>query len=463
MVLRERGVDPREGDHVEGQVPGREPRVFPGVRHREDVAGEDVGPVAVATLVPPRRRGRLVRIPLYPFLHHVMVELLRPQKPRVGLARDPPALLVHVLGNPPVKEVRLLFPSGEHPLERGPEPLGGPGRLRGEPEPDDSLLARSKVERVLGSALGAPLRGVDPVLPAVDHHVVEGILHVGRGIGRMEERLDVGLVLREEDPPRRIAGIGFQEIAAEGRVVALDESGPRERHPRLHLAPLVRAAPRPGVSEPQGRQHLQGCRLGPAVDDPHLDQEVIGSLLRIVHEDIEVALGVKNARVQELEFRVLAGPVAVLGDKPLVGERRLRILVEGLHPRMRRRRVEVEVALLHILAMIALLVGEPEEALLQVGVLAIPEGERETKPALAVGDAQEPVLAPAVGTALGLLVGEILPAFLVGGVVLPHRPPLPFGKIRAPALPVLLAALVFGEPVGLGVGRRRHGRRKAIA
>ena len=42
------GIDPRKRDHVERQIPRREPRVLPLVRHRDHVAVVEVPPVAVA-------------------------------------------------------------------------------------------------------------------------------------------------------------------------------------------------------------------------------------------------------------------------------------------------------------------------------------------------------------------------------------------------------------------------------
>src|SRR5262249_58903210 len=125
---------------------------------------------------------------------------------------------------------------------------------------------------------------------------------------------------------------------------------------------------------------------------------------------------------------------------------------------VRRRRVQVEVALLHVLAVIALRAAEPEQALLQDGVAPVPEGQREAEPALAVGDAEQPVLAPAVGTAARVVVGEVRPDLTGSRVVLAHRAPLPLGQIRAPALPVLLAPRVLGETRALGVvDPRRRG------
>ena len=50
LVLGERRVDVGQGDGVEGEVPGGEPRVLPRVGHREDVAGVDVEPAGVAAV-----------------------------------------------------------------------------------------------------------------------------------------------------------------------------------------------------------------------------------------------------------------------------------------------------------------------------------------------------------------------------------------------------------------------------
>ena len=80
---------------------------------------------------------------------------------------------------------------------------------------------------------------------------------------------------------------------------------------------------------------------------------------------------------------------------------------------MRRRGVEVEIALLDVLAVVALGVGQAEEPLLEDGVAAVPQRQGEAQAALAVGDAQQAVLAPAVGAAAGVLVGEVVPALAV--------------------------------------------------
>ena len=87
----------------------------------------------------------------------------------------------------------------------------------------------------------------------------------------------------------------------------------------------------------------------------------------------------------------------------------LRILVEALHVRVARDVVEVEVVLLHVLAVIALVAGEAEQPLLEDRVRAVPQREREAQPLPVVADAGDAVLAPAVGARSRVVVREVFP------------------------------------------------------
>ena len=128
-------------------------------------------------------------------------------------------------------------------------------------------------------------------------------------------------------------------------------------------------------------------------------------------------------------------PAAVLLDELRVGILALRVLVEPLHVRVGGRRVEVEVVLLHVLAVVALGGHEAEEPLLQDRVALVPQREREDQELVAVADAGQAVLAPAVGLAAGLVVGEEVPGVAVGAVVLAHGAPGALGDVRTPAPP----------------------------
>ena len=91
------------------------------------------------------------------------------------------------------------------------------------------------------------------------------------------------------------------------------------------------------------------------------------------------------------------------GDSPppaaRIGKFRLRIFVEILHVGVRRRGVEIEVILLDVFAVVALVARQAEQPLLQNRVAAIPEGQCKADELMAIGDAADAILAPAVRAA----------------------------------------------------------------
>jgi hypothetical protein len=97
--------------------------------------------------------------------------------------------------------------------------------------------------------------------------------------------------------------------------------------------------------------------------------------------------------------------------------------------------VQVVVALLDVLAVVPLAVGEAEEALLEDGVTLVPEREREAEALALVAHSGDPVLAPTVGAGASLVVGEVVPGVAVRAVVLADRPPLALAQVGAPLPP----------------------------
>ena len=182
-----------------------------------------------------------------------------------------------------------------------------------------------------------------------------------------------------------------------------------------------------------------------AVVDADLDQDVLGRRLGVFDEHVEVAILVEHAGVEQLVLELVPAPAAAGLDEVVVGIGRLRILVEVLHVRVGRRAVEVEVVLLDVLAVIALAVGQAEQAFLEDRVLAVPQGQREAEPLLVVGDAGQAVLAPAVGARAGLVVGEVVPGVAALAVVLADGAPLPLAEVRPPLLPGNLLLAGFFE------------------
>ena len=163
------------------------------------------------------------------------------------------------------------------------------------------------------------------------------------------------------------------------------------------LRPVRAGVPRPLIPKPESRQDLQIRRFGAAIVNADLDQDVFASGLRILDKDVEVAVLVEDARVEQLvlEFVAAADPARL--NQIAVGIGCLRVLVEVLHVRVRGRAVEVEVVLLHILAVIAFAVGQAEEPFLENRILSVPQGNREAETLLLVRDAGQPVFSPAIG------------------------------------------------------------------
>lgn len=84
---------------------------------------------------------------------------------------------------------------------------------------------------------------------------------------------------------------------------------------------------------------------------------------------------------------------------------------------MRRRRVQIVIQLLHVLAVVPLRAADAKVPLFEHPVFAVPEGEAEAETLVVVGDAGDSVFAPAVGAGAGLFVREGFPDVAIGGVV----------------------------------------------
>ena len=94
LLLGKLGIELRQRDAVERQIPGREPGVLPLVGHRDDVGGVEVLPGAVAPALAAGWRRWLGRVAAQPLRDIVGVELLRPEHTGEGLALDQPHIVV---------------------------------------------------------------------------------------------------------------------------------------------------------------------------------------------------------------------------------------------------------------------------------------------------------------------------------------------------------------------------------
>jgi hypothetical protein len=121
---------------------------------------------------------------------------------------------------------------------------------------------------------------------------------------------------------------------------------------------------------------------------------------------IEIPAAFEDAHIREFQFRAAATEALVLEADVGVWVFRLRVFVERLGVGVSGGGIEVVVALLHVLAVVALVSAEAEQALLEDAVVAVPEGGGEAKAAAAVAPALQAVLTPAVGATAGLVVRE---------------------------------------------------------
>src|SRR5262249_46588158 len=137
----------------------------------------------------------------------------------------------------------------------------------------------------------------------------------------------------------------------------------------------------------------------------------------------------------QLVFEFVPTPALTRLDDLRVRVRLLGVLVEELHVGVGRGAVEVEVVLLHVLAVVPLRVSEAEQPLLEDRVLPVPQRQREAQVLLVVGDSGEAVLAPPVGPRAGLVVAEVVPGVPALAVVLADGPPLPLAEVRPPLPP----------------------------
>ena len=195
---------------------------------------------------------------------------------------------------------------------------------------------------------------------------------------------------------------------------------------------------------------MNTSRIRSAVDGLDFDQDVVGTRFGVADIDIKVAVVVEGAGVDEFVFWLGAIAFLIFRDEFGVRKGSLRILVEGLHPAVGGGALKVVVALLDVLAVVALVAVEAEEALFEDRVGPVPQSETKAEAALGIGESEQAVIAPAVGPGGGLIMGKGIPRVAVGGVILAHGAPLAIGEVGPPAFPVELLSRVLVETLAFG-------------
>ena len=203
-------------------------------------------------------------------------------------------------------------------------------------------------------------------------------------------------------------------------------------------------------------------RVRAAIAHADLDQNVGGRLFGVFHEDIEVAILVENASINQLVLRFGATASPIRLDQITIRKFTLWIFIEHLHVGVGRRTVDVEVVLLDVFAMVPLAVGQAKHSLLEYGILAIPQSEGKAQALLVIAEAGDAVLAPVIGARARLIVGKVAPSVAILAVILPDGSPLALAEIWSPHLPggrgvpALLKARIFRRPGAIDDWRLGH-------
>ncbi len=248
-------------------------------------------------------------------------------------------------------------------------------RLGGkQPQPHAARTAGGDHQPVVCGRFRAEPTRVHGRAVAPHNVVVKGVLHVAAGVCHTEQPLGVRFVVREQPLECRAVVGRFRRQAKflQRRVPADQRSLGRNVDARRDFAPFVRASPHPRIAVPKRRQEVQHGRLGAAVDDRDADQDVVGRLLGVFGHNVEIPVAGEDAGIGQLELRITPAAAAVLLDEPRIRELLVRVLVQPLHVRVRRRRIDVVIALLHILAVVSFWSRQPKQPLLEERVALVP-------------------------------------------------------------------------------------------
>ena len=459
LLLRERGVDEREDDALEGEVPRREPWVLPRVRHGEDAHRVEVPPPRIARVLPfvGRRRARVVAVE--PDVDVVQVALLRPEHAGERLALDV-LLFVRRFRR---MDARVEVVGFRAPLRDDGVDVDRRIALRLQRHPHDRGFAGLDVESHPAARLRPFVRGIHGLLVVRGDAAMEGVLHerAVRRVAGAEDARSVCFVVGEEEArigrqlEHERAECRFREEAGELRSVAVvgEQALVSVRQVNRADGGLDAAVvrPDPGVAEPELRDEMDRRALRPAVVRGDADGDRVRVGLGDLDLDVEVAALVEDAGVEQLELRIARAARAVLRDQLLVRKRALRILVEHALVGMARQRVDVEVALLDVFAMVAFVRHEPEVALFQNRVALVPQGQRPAEDLVAIAEAGDAVLAPSKCFRAREVVGEEAPRVAAPAVVLANGSPGAVGEVGAPLSPAAGFLWCTGETLALAL------------
>ena len=193
--------------------------------------------------------------------------------------------------------------------------------------------------------------------------------------------------------------------------------------------------------------------VGTAIGRRNGDQDVVWTGLGIFDLHVEIAVFIEERRYRAARtparFGRAGDSLQPIGRREIRPADNCRVLQVG----MGRRGVEVvSNTLSRPRRGFPRGFDSPNSRSLRIGSRPFHERDGEAESALAVGDAKQAVLAPAIGAAACLIVRKVAPAVAVRGIVLANGAPLPFGEIGSPAFPIRFAFGIRGKTFEFGAG-----------
>ena len=291
-----------------------------------------------------------------------MIILLVPDHAGEGLALNG-ALVArgHVLLQIGIVGVRLAAPQAKTRVE--------PGErccliAAAQPQAHLHVAAGGDGALVPHAGLRADLARIDAIFLGVDDVFVKPILVVA-GAAEIPEPARVRFVLGEhhlritlEIQPGhvKLRRLDADRGIADGTQRGLEDAG----------------LPAPGIAQHQLRDQMQRGGLRTPVPGRDLHQDVAGFGLCIFDVHVEVTVVGEYPRVEQLIFRDGGAAARIFGHQIRIGVGALRIFVKHLQIRVGGCGVKIKVLFFDILAVIALGIGESEQALLENRIPAIP-------------------------------------------------------------------------------------------
>ena len=254
-----------ENHAVKSEIPRSIPRVFPLIRHRDDVVVGEVAPSRIAAGFPFFRRRRLVA--LEPTRDIVIIELQAPAHSRQRLPHHHRFFVVRSFIPDVARHNIVGFTAsiGLRLCEGLAEIYCPAWSVAGKPEPNLGSLSSSDRDAMPAGHLRPASFGIDR-RRATDDVVVDPILGVGRRSGTAKDFRDVRLVVAKQKRRRPARGIRASDKLPCAELLVLgDDDRVRFVGNFANRSFGNGVIPRPSVAEPGRWQDVEFGWIWPCV------------------------------------------------------------------------------------------------------------------------------------------------------------------------------------------------------